>query len=128
MADCPIPTQEERIGGDGLLYVGEHRRFWWRIRDINGVLVNVDGWNTRFVVKLTERSADILIDKTGTIIGTYNASESLNTQYVQVEVTATDMALDITQPKEFRYSLKRTDAGFEDILRVGPFTVEISTQ
>lgn len=123
--NCPIPAQEERIGGEGLLYAREHRRFRWRIRDINGVLVDIAGWNTQFVVRLNERATVALIAKAGTIIGAYNATEASNTQYVEVEVDAEDMDL---APMEYRYSLKRTDAGFEDILRVGPFEVEWATQ
>lgn len=124
--NCPIPAQDERIGGHGLLYAREHRRLWWRIYAIDGTtLVNLDGWNTLFVVKLTERSTSTVISKAGTIIGTYNADPTLNTQYVQVELTASDMNI---APKEYRYSLKRTDSGFEDVLRVGPFEVEWATQ
>ena len=121
---CAIPTHEERIGGDGLLYARENRVFRWRIRDAAGVLVNIDGWTTRFIVKINERTVADVINVAGTVIGAYNATEASNTQYVEVELTASNT--NIPAPKEYRYALWRTDAGFEDVLRAGPFQIELA--
>ena len=126
MAVCALPTHEEQIGGNGLLYARENRILRWRIRDADGVLVNVDGWTTHFVVSTTERATMPTIDVAGTIVGVYNSVEASNTQYVEVELTADHT--NITAPRTYRYSLKRTDAGFEDVLRAGPFQVELATQ
>ncbi len=125
---CAIPTEEQRIGGDGLIYAGENRILRWRIRDKpldqGGVLLDIAGWNTVFTVKRSDYATAYVIQETGTIIGTFNADETLNTQYVEVELDASQM--DIDAPREYRYSLKRTDAGFEDVLRTGPFEVQLA--
>lgn len=123
----PLPAHEEAIGGDGNLYRGEDKTLQWAIYDEpGGVRVDVAGWTCVLVVKTREKATAETITKTATIVGTYNADESLNTQYVQVVLTDDDM--DIDAPFVYRYSLKRTDAGHEDILRAGTFTVELATQ
>src|SRR5688572_21268790 len=108
---CAIPVHEERVGGSGTIYKGEDRILRWRIRDASEVLVNIDGWTTQLVVRTSERATTAVIDVAGTVVGAYNILEASNTQYVEVHLTADDM--DIPAPKEYRYSLKRTDAGFE---------------
>jgi hypothetical protein len=126
MAACTVPSHEEQIGGNGLLYARENRVLRWRIRDAEGVLVNIDGWTTQFIVSTTERATMPTIDVAGQIVGAYNPVEASNTQYVEVELTADHT--NITAPRQYRYSLKRTDTGFEDILRAGPFVIELATQ
>lgn len=119
---------EEQIGGEGRLYQGEDKILRWRIRDYTtNALVDVSGWTVVFDVRLRDNATTALITKTCTVSGSYNATESLNTQYVTAALADTDTKT-MSAPKTYRYSLKRTDTGLEDVLRAGDFVLEKATQ
>lgn len=123
-----MATHEEQIGGEGRLYQGEDKTLRWRIRDYTtDALVDVAGWTIVFDVRLRDSTPTAVITKTCAVVGSYNATESLNTQYVTATLLDDDTT-GLTAPKKYRYSLKRTDAGLEDVLRAGDFVLEKATQ
>jgi hypothetical protein len=126
------PSWEEQIGGNGRLYKGEDKTLLWRIRDYNTNLpVDIAAWDMYFTVKQKDKDPDsaILIEKDVDVIGAYNVVEASNTQYARVRLEDTDTQLDATTAgKYYRYSLKRTEDGQEDVLRAGDFVVQLATQ
>ncbi len=118
---------EQTIGGC-LLNKGEDLTLRWEIlvSDTNLTPVNIAGWSIRFVVKARDSATTAIIDKPCTVSGTYNAVRASNTQRAVCVLTDTDLG--IAAPKEYRYSLKRLNDGFEKILRKGDFLIELATQ
>ena len=81
--------------------------------------VNITGWNLRFTVQLKSNPANALLTKTsGSGITVNDAANGLFT----VNVSATDTGTTL-EARQYEYTVTRTDAGFEDLLAYGLFTV-----
>lgn len=81
---------------------------------------DVTGYATNFMVKrrMSDTDATALISLSGTVSGTFNAAPAVNTQKITVTLVDTDTDLEIA-PGVAYWELKRTDAGFEDVLAYG---------
>jgi hypothetical protein len=111
------------IGGDGGIFVGEDKSLRFEVLDNNGIPVDIAGWGIRFLVQ--SQSHTVLIDKTATITGTYNADRVVNTQLAVVTLTDDDLTID---DGVHQHSLKRTDSGSETVLVYGNYIVQRTTQ
>jgi hypothetical protein len=90
--------------------------------------VDVTGWNMSWILRVSQEATDpALITKTVgsgvTITGTYSSVFASNAQRVFVSIADTDTYDDTVSPtsafaapKEYAYSLKRTDGGSERVL------------
>ena len=119
------------IGGDGELFAGEDKLMrLFPLLDTNGVPVDMSGWTVVFEVRRRDESADpAVITKTCAISGTYDADPDMNEQKAIATLEDTDLPADpFGKSLTFRYSFKRTDAGFETILARGDFKPERATQ
>lgn len=103
---------------------------------VSGTPQDVSGWAISFLVRTsdTTSNAAVITKSVGSgiaITGSYNASHSLNTQRVEVTIADTDTWPDVgtplSAPKNYRHSLKRTDAGSEKILAFGDFYLRKAT-
>jgi hypothetical protein len=100
---------------------------------VSGTCKDVSGYALTFIVRTSDTTSNAaLITKTVgsgiTISGSFNASNSLNTQRVEVVVEdtdtwSTDPEGQRLSPKTYRYALKRTDAGSETLLAYGDFVL-----
>lgn len=113
------------IGGSGELLVGEDKIL--RLELLNAAeteAVDMTGWAISFVVREQVASTAVLT-KTATIAGAYNVSPGVNAQRATVTLSDTDLTID---SGVYLYSWKRTDDGFEAVLRYGTMVVEQTTQ
>ena len=115
-----------QIGGDGNLFVGEDKDFETVVSTVAGVPVDISGWDIRFDVRKSDKAADpAIFSKTGTVAGTYNVDPLVNTQYVFVSLTDTEM--NTVKASTLRYSWKRMNDSVETVLSRGDFVVEKAT-
>lgn len=113
------------IGGSGTLFVGEDKTFKLKLLDVSGVPVNMNGWSVLFDVRKVDTSTTAIFSKTATIIGVYNADDTINTQRAQVILT--DDEMNTVKASGYRHSWKRMDDGSETVLAWGPFTPQKAT-
>ena len=118
-------ASELNIGGSGSLFVGEDKSLIIEVLDSLGVPVNVSGWSIIFDIRKKDSSPEAILSKTPTVQGVYNATRSVNTQRVAVQLTSANM--DLFKEATYRHSLKRTDSGSETVLAWGNFVVQKAT-
>jgi len=116
-----------KIGGDGLLFSGEDKSFRHEVLDrVTKEPIDMSLWSVKFVVRYgPSPNADLILEKDAILIGTFNASQSANTQRWFVDLTDTELTL---PAGTYYYSWKRMDDGSETILGYGEFVVEETTQ
>src|SRR5689334_12725867 len=102
------------------LYVGADHQVVYT--DASDPPADMSGWTIVLEVRKFDSHPTILLSKTGTVSGTYNADPSMNTQKCTFVL---DAETDLSSTKfpgddqQLRYSIKRTDDGFEQPLRYG---------
>lgn len=111
------------IGGQGTLFIGEDKDLEFEVPDRHGNPVDMSGWTIQFVVK-TLASA-VVISKTASVTGAYDADRETNTQRALVELSRADLSVD---DGVHTYSLKRTDTGSHVVLAYGECILERTTQ
>lgn len=108
------------IGGSGTLFVGEDKTLYFTLDE------DMTGWGMLFDVRAKDNSPDpAILSKVPTVIGVWNATESLNTQKARVILTDDD--LNLVKAKTYRWSWKRMDGDVETVLSRGPFAPEKAT-
>lgn len=113
-------ANEVTIGGDGSLFIGEDKTLDHEVLDVDGAPVDINGWTIKFTVRTSDGAADpVVIEKTASIIGTYSAVRTSNTQRARVALTDDDT--NTLTARGYRYSFKRTDDGSETVTAFGPF-------
>ena len=133
---------ESTIGGSGSLMLGEDKTL--SIEVINADLAAFDpddestwvpkdiaGFTLTFIVRdQSSYAGTLLITKSATVTGSYNATRSVNTQRAEVSIADTDFISEsgLIPAGTSYYSLKRTDAGSETVLVFGEFVVQETTQ
>lgn len=134
----------QTIGGNGSLFVGEDKIFYFEVLDVSGlpadqldangvplsatagVPIDMATWVLLFDVRKQDNSPDpSILPIVPSIVGVWNASRAVNTQRAKVIVTDTQMNL--FQAKNYRHSLKRMDDGSETVLTRGDFAPEKAT-
>lgn len=123
------------IGGNGTLFVGEDKIFELELLipyangdapDASSVVKDMTGMTLLFDVRKKDTSnPPAIISITPTLVGTFNASRSINTQRARAVVTDTDMNL--FKAGTYRHSWKRMDDGSETVLAWGDFAPEKAT-
>jgi hypothetical protein len=113
-----------KIGGGGTLFIGTDKLITIQVKDKTGNLLDVTGFNFNFVVKTTVGAETPTLEKAATITGTFGDGSQL----VQIQLTDADTGVANFSPKTYKYSLKRTDDGSEDIYAHGDFVIEKATQ
>lgn len=101
------------------------------------VLLDVSGFTFEWILRTSDKATgDPLLEKTSgagiSIVGTYHADPDVNTQRVRVQLDDTDTATadgsSVTLAAgNYRYALKRTDAGSETIYARGKFKLSEAT-
>jgi hypothetical protein len=127
-------------------FLGEDKVIDFVIFGPDGVTpLNVSGMPMQWSLRKTDNAGDpaIIVKNTGaatgvTIVGTYNAVPTVNTQRVRVTFASADTDPVITGGLAtpytlragvvYRHSLKRTDVGNEGILSYGSFTFLQATE
>lgn len=116
------------LGGDGQLFVAEDKEFELEVVDKLGVPVDITNDTIVFEVRAKDDSPDLLLDKQAAITGVYNTIRAQNTQRALVVVTSAEMALfkgsNVANPKTYRFSLRRTNAGRKTVFARGDFLPE----
>jgi hypothetical protein len=133
-------AEENTIGGDGSLFIGEHKDLFF------GPLTEPEGWNTalqgtyspsdlsaltiRFVVRRKDNSEDpAIIDRAiDGFTGIYSSVLATNTQQIRVYLTDDELNLFRILPDDaaYRWSLKIMDEP-ETILGYGDFAPQQAT-
>jgi hypothetical protein len=115
---------------DAHIFLGEDKILRFLVVDVEGNPENVGDWAMTWVLRTSDKAVDpaILTKSTGgsgiTVTGTYSGTLASHTQRVLVTLLDTDTdAASGVKPKTYRYSLKRTDDGFETILAYGDFVI-----
>jgi hypothetical protein len=135
----------ERNVAEGKFFQGEDKTFTFEILDTvvldtatldsdgnpaitSATAVDVTGWALSWILRIGQNTADpALLTKTVgsgiAITGVYNSVRATNTQRVVVTLDDLDTyddtvspTVELTAPKDYAYSLKRTDAGSETVL------------
>jgi hypothetical protein len=91
---------------------------------------NMTGWTLVLDIRKSDRAATALLAETGVESGTYNATPASNTQKFSFTLSDDELAATIFTGDEWtgRYSIWRTDAGFEQPLRFGDCTITRTTR
>jgi len=121
---------EWNIGSNGELFVGEDKRITFQVLSDGSAQplnepVNILTWLIHFVVRKSDASPALMLEKQATLAGIYNIDRALNTQ--RAVVTLEDVDLNLLKAKTYRYSLKRMDEAAETILFYGNFTPQLAT-
>lgn len=133
---------EASIGGGGSILLGEDKTLRLEVIDADLSTFDPDdestwtpkdvtGFTMVFIIRdQSSYTGTILATKSGTITGSYNAVRASNTQRVLVTIDDTDFVSEagLIPAGTSYYSLKRTDAGSETVLRFGEFIVQETTQ
>lgn len=140
---------EQDITAEKRIFLGEDKRVEFPIYDQTDLTdeellaeiaagtatpLDVSGWELLFDIRKKDNTADpAIIEKTTgspggiTVIGTWDASQSVNTQRIRVLLDDTDTydptaSPDVVVKKgTYRYALKRMDDGSETVLVFGKF-------
>jgi hypothetical protein len=90
----------------------------------------ITGWAILLDIRDYDRASTTLLSVAGTVSGVFNSSPGTNTQNVTFALSDTDLAASIFKGDDtpLRYSIKRTDNGFEQPLRYGDVTITRVTQ
>lgn len=143
------------ITKDDRVFIGEDKKLQFAVYNQTGLTdaellalidagtaepLDVSAWDLIWSLRRKDKSSDpALIEKTNgspagiTVIGTYNATQSVNTQRVQVQINDTDSWDPDASPAvalkagTYRHSLKRLDDGLETVLVFGKFVFMQST-
>jgi hypothetical protein len=92
---------------------------------------DMTGWALLLDIRKKDTSPDpAKLSKVGVASGAYNATPASNTQKFSFAVSDDETAASIFSGDDWtgRYSIKRTDAGAEQVLRAGDVTVKRYTQ
>jgi hypothetical protein len=91
---------------------------------------DIAGWAITFDVRRHDRDSVALLTTAASIVGTYSATRSANTQRARVTLADTDLTLAVfgRAGGTYRHSWKRTTAGVEAILARGDIIIERATQ
>lgn len=91
---------------------------------------DMTAWTLVLDIRKTDKSGTSLLSSTGVVSGTYNADPDINAQVCTFTLTDDDLAASIFTGNEFegRYSIKRTNAGFELPVAYGNITITRVTQ
>jgi len=121
-----------RATNDGLLttplvyYLGTDHSWEFTVYTSNARTVcrDVTGYTTSFMVKSTIDDADgaALLTLEGDVAGNFTAAPHTNNQRITVTVSSDDTDTEISPQTAF-WELKRTDAGFEEILAKGDISL-----
>jgi hypothetical protein len=119
------------IGGTGgSLFVGEDKIINFHVVDEDGVPVDISLWGggeIHFYVRVTDSTADPpILDKTGSVVGIYNPSVSVNTQRARITLSEADTNL-FRPGRAYRHSLARVTTGAQTVLAWGDFLPQGST-
>ena len=114
----------DSTSGDGL-FIGSDA-----IVEYTDTDVDMTGWTLVLDIRKTDTSSTAKLTKTGVESGTYNATPASNTQKFRFTLSDDELAASIFTGDDWtgRYSIKRTDAGAEAILRYGVATLKRVTQ
>ncbi|MDH5244844.1 MAG: hypothetical protein OEW98_00220 [Betaproteobacteria bacterium] len=91
---------------------------------------DIAGWTLVLDIRKTDTAPTALLSATGVVSGTFDADPAVNTQVATFTLSDDDLAA-ATFPGDDptrRYSIKRTDAGFEQPVRFGDVTLGRVTQ
>lgn len=124
-------------------FLGEDKFIDFIVTGEDGLPLDVTGLPLEWSLKKKDKDPDppIIGKSIGsgiTIVGVFNADPAINTQRVRVTLLDTDTDPFVTSglgtpytlkaKKEYRHSLKRTDAGFEAVLSYGGITFLQATE
>lgn len=134
----------QTIGGNGSLFVGEDKDFFFEVIDVSGltadqldenglpvdptlgVPVNIAAMTLLFDVRKKDNSPDpSILPLTPSVVGVYSATRTANTQ--RAKVTVTDTQMNLFKAQDYRHSLKRMDDGSETVITRGNFSPEKAT-
>lgn len=143
-------ADEFNVGAEHQFFLGEDKIIELSIFESDGVTpLDVSGIPLEWSLKKTDKAADPGIITKGitsggvstgiTIAGVFNVDPSVNTQTVRITFTDDDTNPDVTSALEasaytlkagaaYRHSLKRLDAGNENILMYGSITFLQATE
>jgi hypothetical protein len=115
-----------------LLFVGTDGIVELTVFEADGVTPkDILGWTIWLDIRKKDTTADpALLLKQGTVQGVFNVDPDLNAQVCRWALSDDDLAVTIfpKDDEKLRYSIKRTDAGAEQILRFGDATIMRVTQ
>lgn len=91
---------------------------------------DVTGWTVVLDIRRKDTATTALLSKTGTVSGSFNSTPGSNTQKVSFTLSDDDLAASTFTGDDFegRYSIWRTDAGYEQPLRYGDCVVKRLTR
>ena len=135
---------ERNYTKDDRIFIGEDKVLYYAVYDQTGLTdaellaqiaantatpLDVSAYDLVWLLRKKDNTSDpALISKESfagiSVVGTFNASQSLNTQRVAVALEDTDTwdegsPVVAFKPGKFRYSLKRVDPGLETVLVFG---------
>ena len=111
------------IGGGSTLFMGTDKRIEFNLKDASGAPVDATGFTLLFVVKRTVNTATVILSKSVSVVGLFTPTS--NVQRLVLQLDDTEL---IFNAGTYQYSLKRLDAGAEEILAEGNFIVQKATQ
>jgi hypothetical protein len=118
-------ANEQVIGGDNSLFVGEDKTFTLTVVDVLGVPVNIASWDILLDIRKVDASSTPIISKPAAVVGAYDIDPLQNTQRAVVALTDDDMNL--FKAQSYRYSFKRMTDGNETVLAFGDFLPQKAT-
>lgn len=121
-------AREVDITEADMVFIGCDRILDFEVLNSAGnAAVDIAGFAIVFDLRDKDASTTARLTKSATITGTYNSSPGTNTQRARVTIADTDLAWTGIKEKDYRYSLKRTDDGSEDIYCFGTFHLRKAT-
>ena len=89
---------------------GERKLLRWQIKDVEGNVLDVSGWDCVFKLTQNRSSTEVLLEETGVISNGVAG-------YVDIEVIPADT--ETMEAAKYYYRLWRIDSGFEAVLAFG---------
>ncbi len=114
------------------LYVGSDQSIVMTVYtdEDQATVQEITGWSILLDIRKSDTAPTAKLSIAGVVSGVFNAVPATNTQVVTFTLTDTDLAATIFKGDDtpLRYSIKRTDNGFEQPLRYGDVTITRVTQ
>lgn len=110
------------FGGDGDFIRGDDKNLDIEVVTTLDIPVDVAGMAFTCYIGTSDLNASVVLTKTCSVVGTYNADRDTNTQRVRATLTDTETAA-LTRSR-YRISFKRTDDGSETVIARGDLIVE----
>ena len=111
-------AREQNLGTTEMWFVGEDKTIPFEIYSADeATMEDIAGWTIIWTLRRMLEGDAVLLTKTGTVAGSYNSDQAVNTQRVSIDIDAADTLY--FEPGQYHHVLKRTDAGFVTVLAYG---------